>query len=187
MDDRHAWLFSALLGATPGCSAEEECDTGDGSCNASEEINTFTDEPSVHALTASCCQPNSGSYCSDGPLFWVDLFTIGQISAATVRVEKRHTEWNEEHAIPVIDEDQEGFWQDRYLQLSVADTQGCTDLADCASLYVSGETTLFSCSGVDELTWAIELYEPDDVSLGCLTWGLDTSLFPECETWSYAD
>jgi hypothetical protein len=101
-----------------------------------------------------------------------------------LHIARSQTTWSETHSIPVVDQDAEGFWENRYLVLEVLDTSSCSNLTDCQDAFESASNTLFNCgiSSQDRLTWAVEFYTSTsgDDPASCVTWGADPTQFDSC-------
>jgi hypothetical protein len=168
-------LASGLAGAT-GC-AEEACDPEVEDCSTAREAGDWDGTVSAELISHGC----------DDDQRWVDAMLAGSASVASLEMAAFDSDdrvlWSERHALPIFDEDPQGWWQDRYLALTVADTSDCASLDACADRFDNGVSTLFSCDDTD-VTLVLRLTDALDTTVRrCWTWGSRPDLVSGCTTW----
>jgi len=164
------------LAAAAGC-ADETCDPELEDCADARQAGDWDGTVSAELISDGC----------DNDQRWVDALLAGSASAASLEMAAFDVDdrvlWSERHALPIFDEDPQGWWQDRYLELAVADTSACDAREDCADRFENGVSTVFSCEDTD-VTSVLRVTDALDRSVRrCWTWGSRTDLVPGCTTW----
>ena len=178
-----AILGLAMLGMS-SCTDPSICDTG-GVCDVAAESSNYTGETTFSGVQSGCCRATDDTRCPENSTYWYDIATTGHPDKAVVTAILRGPQmWSERHTLPVHLSDEEGFWQNRYLELDIADTSQCETRSERGDSYIPGVTTLFPCTNVttSAMTWSIAIYDKAQ-QIGCAAWGAELSLFPECEAW----
>jgi hypothetical protein len=88
------------------------------------------------------------------------------------------------------------YWDRLYRRLDILDGRNCyredvpgSDPSDmpCRELQEDDATTLYLCEPrvfAGSLTWRLTVQDAGGAeSLGCITWGSDPSIWPDCEVW----
>lgn len=184
------------LGVAPGCSADT-CDPTVEECDTTTDSDAYTGSMSLQQVAVSC----SASTRS------LDVVVEGAAASATVTLdafdETGVQTWTERHRVPVVSADGLGWWEARWLELAIADTDQCDALADCEGRFESGVRTLFPCEdalqddedsdtggdsgapvAVEAITWTLQLTDSADRDLqSCYTWGERPDLVDGCAAW----
>ena len=181
-------LLGLLLGAG-GCGTGDTCDTAVDVCTSVDNTEAYDGDLEISEVRWACCDAASNPEC-DSSWFWYDVITDGIPSRTTLIIAETDKvadskRWVEMHEMPSADSDPDGYWDDRYLELAVADTSSCSSLRDCEDQYQAGVATLFPCSEtwtVDNMAWAVRVYEANSATTAhCVAWGAETPL--GCEAW----
>lgn len=168
--------ISTGLPVLGGC-ADDACDPALEDCAAATQAGDWSGTVSAELITQGC----------DEDQRWVDALLAGSAAAASLEMVAFDADdsvlWSERHALPVFDEDPQGWWQDRYLALTVADTSACATRDDCAGRYENGRSTLFACADTD-VTLVLRVTDALDSTVRrCWAWGDRTDLVAGCTTW----
>ena len=176
-----------------GCSTGR-CDPTTEDCGEDAENRSYAGPMALRSVVASCV----------GGQRALDLVLDGAAASASVAFVSHDAEgietWSERHRVPVASADDAGWWQARWLTLSVADTTGCATLAACGGRYSPGERTLFACSDTEEaadtagdsgqasevpaLTVVLDLVDAADRDREvCYTWGDVSGASSGCLPW----
>lgn len=190
-------LVLALGGGLLGCSGQD-CDPTVEDCGTQSTGADFDGEMGIALVTVGCCNAGDSPACASAARWWFDVVLHGQASSATIEIAEiissGRSTWRETHAIPQYAADNQAYWEDRYLELPVANTADCPRLRECSSRYLNGVRTLFPCpSGVSadtaqapdlDLTWALRVVDAADSSKEtCLAWGASPALVSRCTVW----
>lgn len=169
-----------------GCGLDPTCVRG--SCVAPRAPAVFEGEAgALRALNVGCCDPEEDRSCGAFGAWWFDVVLEGTVRRVALEVRpagEGAVRWTEEHALPLIDRDPEGLWEQRGLRLDVEGGPDCAPLGRCAELFVPGSTSLFSCAALDAgspLSFRMRLYEAgQSAPIACYGWGADDPLPAGC-------
>ena len=181
---RIAAPLAALLLA--GCGLDTTCVRA--SCVAPREPAVFTGEAgALRTLNVGCCTPEEDRSCGANGAWWFDVVLEGSVRRVALEVlpaGEGALRWSEEHALPILDRDPEGLWEQRGITLDVEGGPECTPLSRCADLFEPGSTSLFACvpTGPDSpLSFRMRLYESgQSAPVACYAWGDPEGLPAEC-------
>lgn len=183
-------VLLGLCGLALACQ-DQDCDPSVEDCGVTAGGDAYGGPVVLRSL-------HSG--CSDRTRFF-DIVFDGSVFAASVELAETDGEvvaWSERHKVPVFAEDPLGWWQNRYVELAVADLDGCEDdRAACADRYENGVSTLFSCTTEDSLrdsgaasewAWSVSgvvRYRLDAAGgeLRCVSFGPHADAVPDCTPW----
>ena len=175
---------SALLG---GCSTSADCDPDVEDCGLGDTAAGYDGAVALLQFDHGCCGPGEDR-CPGLGAWWVDVVTDGAPAGVSVSLQETRPpvaqRWREEHAVPVVFSDADGYWTDHYLELEVSRTTECNTLKDCAERFTSGENTLFACSDdlqADGIQLRVELIGKDGSVLDCAQDGATTALDGDCQ------
>lgn len=171
-----AALAPALL-LLGGCGLETPCVRV--SCVAPRVPAVFEGEPgALRSLNVGCCDPEEDRSCGAYGAWWFDVVLEGTVRRVALEVGppgRLGVAWSEEHALPLIDRDPEGLWEQRGISLDVESGDECVPISACADRFIPGSTSLFTCTPVDEtssLSFAMRLYEAGEAEpVACYAWG----------------
>lgn len=180
---RNPWMLGLALGLHGCADSKETCDSVDTACEDSGgSSGTPPETPSIDQINWDC----------DETTFRYEVLTVGWTGDGTLQiVETGDTDdnrWEEEHPLPSIDFDPDGWFDQLYLDLDILQEPYCDRDPDaenaCWQYQAAGESTLWTCDDATlaNLTWAVTIYDDDDPTdaVECQTWGHDTSYFPDC-------
>lgn len=171
-----------------GCDTQQACNPNTEVCDDVQGGTLFTGSESIERIIVGCCAPEDDDpRCGAEGSWWYDLVLEGSVRTASVTIRQPQAfpaqEHDEVHSLVVAQRDPDGFWENRYRELSVIDDVECQRPAECADQVVPSATTAFPCvdDAVERWQWRINLYDRDGEELACATWGLNsTEWAPEC-------
>jgi len=181
-------LLGLLIGAG-GCGSGDTCDTAVDVCTSVDNTEAYSGDLQISEVRWACCDAEVNPECASS-WFWYDVVTAGTPGRTTLIIAEVSQladgkPWVEQHELPSADSDPDGYWDDRYAELTIADTSSCSSLRDCEDKYATGVSTLFPCSEAwtdASMAWAVRVYAADSVtSSHCVAWGAETPL--GCEAW----
>ena len=190
-------LALVLGGGLSGCSGQT-CDPTVEDCGTQTAGAAYDGAVGIKLVTVGCCNEGDGPACNAGSRWWYDVVLEGRAASATIEIAEiissGRSTWRETHSIPQYSADEQGYWEDRYLEIPVADTADCPSLRECSSRYLDGVRTLFVCPDDDradtaapealDLTWALRVVDSVDTALEtCLAWGASPQLVSRCTPW----
>ena len=149
----------ALVGAA-GCGSTRVCNPALERCDAHQGGEVFSGDAAPASLRWGCCAAGD-SGCAAGGAWWLDLWSDGTLSAATwtlIDASSPFQSWAEVHPVGLHSRDPDGWWENRYLELAIADGP-CTPPAQCAEAYTPARVTAFPCRSVDALPWTFRVDE----------------------------
>lgn len=175
------------LAALPGCSGATACDPAVEECDAVDTGNVWEGTTEIVRVDWGCCEPGDDR-CPETGQWWFDVLVEGTAASAALTMRESATlggtGWSEDHALDILVEDEDGWWQERYVELDVVETAGCASLSDCAGSWSTGENTLFACTATPETDGiALQLTVADDAGepLVCYAWGAVAGTTGDCE------
>lgn len=183
-----AALLPLLGWSLPGCTDADECDPTVDVCDSVDGTELYDGALAVDEVRWQCCDPELNEACS-AAWYWYDVITVGIPAETRVEVvDEGGGSWSEEHLLESQATDPDGWWDNPYVELDVADTSDCTELSDCADRFEAGSSTLFPCTEAwteERMTWTVSVFaegNPDRVH--CVTWGEGASDAEGCEVWT---
>ncbi len=156
---KKAFFATALVGGallTLGCDGKGG-DTGDTGPGGAGGSNVPT-ETTIDSVAWGCNTTN----------YFYDIYTVGWSTGGWLfTYQNTASPWNEDHPIPVYEDDPDGYWSRLYLDLeSVYPNAGDVQ---------SGVSTLYSCDGDGmqyTLTFVVEVDDMNGVqNVDCAVWG----------------
>lgn len=168
-----------------GCNGTNTCDTATDVCESDAYATEYTGDVVIESVYWNCCNPNTDVRCAEGATWWYDIVTTGHPASVDLRIEHRDIldGWSEDHSLPVYNQDSDGWWQNRYLELPVQGTGGCSALSECEDRFESNANTLFDCSGAfngTSLTWTMRVRDADQVQVACAAFGASPESVSDC-------
>jgi len=170
----------ALASSLGGCSASANCDPSVEDCAAGDTAASFGGAVALLQFDHGCCSAGEDR-CPGLGAWWVDVVTDGRPAGVSVSILETGLPagqgWREEHAVPVLLSDTDGYWTDHYLELDVSRTTDCGTLRDCSERFNPGENTLFACSSdlaADGIQIRVEVVDGDGDRIGCAQDGATT-------------
>lgn len=179
-------LWPLLALTFPGCSAKNICDTGDTSCDTASAGDTAPYDGATSIFKVDwTCDPTTYTY---------QVYTQGWTGGGLLDVIQNgdtssETPWSEAHPLASVEFDDNGYRDHLRVTLTILQAPACDrdniDAEDaCWKMQEADVSTLWLCDTATEsqLTWAATVYNYDDPSViaDCMTWGYDTTAFPDC-------
>ncbi len=184
------WAWAPVLvvaGAGAGCTGSEACDPAVEECDEADTGHTWEGETGIVRVDWGCCDPGDDR-CGRFGRWWFDVLVQGSAGGATLKMRETATlggaAWTEQHDLPIAVSDEDGWWQERYLELDVVRTTSCASLSECADRWSPGVNTLFACTETPQTeSLALQLVVTDDAGadLACYTWGAVAGPASDCE------
>lgn len=185
-------LVAALLASPAGCTDVDECDPTVDVCDSVEGTELYDGALSVDEVRWQCCDPELNEACGSA-WYWYDVITVGLPASTEVEITEASdagsgSAWSETHLLESQATDPDGWWDNPYIELEVADTDDCASLADCSDRHEAGSSTLFPCTEAwteEKMTWTVSVFaegNPDRVH--CVTWGAEATDAEGCEVWT---
>lgn len=180
---RSPLLVMALFAGA--CSGDEKaCETGDTSCDtAEEETEPYEGATTIDRVAWDCDETRA----------WYDVWTVGWTGGGELVLvdpgDGNSEAWTETHDLQHWTNDEYGYWEELYLELTILQEPACTrddyEAEDaCYKMWESGVNTLPLCDQEtkDRMSWSVTVYDPDDPTLAvdCVAWGADPSQFTGC-------
>lgn len=176
-----ALLLAALLA---GCAGDDKtCDSGDTGCDTgSEEVEPYDGPTTVDRVSWDC----------DDSRYWYDVYTVGWTGGAELTIvdpgEDGTASWTETHDLGHWAIDEDGYWEELYLELTILQEPECSRELDaedaCWKIQEPGVSTLPLCDADTKarLSLAVVVFEEDDPSAqaDCVAWGADPDQFVGC-------
>lgn len=179
-------MWALLLGLS-GCTFRDACDTATEDCLSATAGEKYDGEVAIEQVGWGCCAAGEVGRCAAAGEYWYDVVTRGRMGKATLSVrDAGPSAWTEQHNLPRIGFDPYGWWEDRYLELTIADTGACEQLSECASDWEAGRNTLFPCAAEwtdGRMTFWLRVYDPGGRLVRCVGWGRDPEAQLGCTRW----
>ncbi len=180
--------MGSLAAGVGGCSTQAACNPAVEVCDGAQGGRVFSGDESIRQVQAGCCRPlDEDPHCGAQGTWWYSLYIDGSVRGATVQVTQEESlvggRVEESHSLPVDQRDPDGFWEQRYLELSVVDDEQCQRPAACADDARINISTAFSCveDAEERWHWRVSLTDRNGDEVACATWGVDAALHaPEC-------
>ncbi len=182
-------LAAGGLIALTACPGTSKCDSADSVCESDPIVDDssiqgcgeYTGDTYIDVDSSLCSYPSDAGaaivWDCDSADWWYDVYTVGWTGGADLLIYQTGSQnpWDENHAIDSYDFDDDGWWDNLYLELAHVDAP-----ADV----VEGQTTLYDCGQArkDSLTWQLVIYNVDNsTEEQCVKWGHDPSFVSGCE------
>lgn len=183
-------LAVLVLPALGSCASDDGCDPALDDCESVDDNAAFTGDLRVAEVRWWCCDPETNPECQSS-WYWYDVITDGVPAEARLSILEESgeaTSWSEEHLLPSQAADPDAYWDDRYVELGIADTSACGSLSECSSSFQTGVATLFPCTEgwtKEKMTWTVSLYEEgQETAAHCVSWGAGATDAEGCEVWT---
>ena len=174
------------LGGLASCGVGTPCAPPRALCNSTTgEGSRYTGAARIERVILECCDPTTASAgtCNGFGEWWVDVSIQGTARRAEVsRSTLDKGGWSEVHTVPLSARDPSGYWELRYDEWSMADTDGCESYEDCDDRYTAGSSTLLPCltTSLGTIRTTVRIYELDATEpIDCVTWGTTLPPAPE--------
>lgn len=171
----------ALLG---GCKGDKDCDTATEDCDtgSSEEQDPYEGLTYVERVSWDC----------EADRYWYDVYTVGWTGGAELSIvdpgDGTSVAWTETHSLAHWANDEYGYWEEMYLELSILGEPECSldpgGENPCWQVQESGVNTLPQCDQETKarLSLSVSILDADDptVQADCVAWGADPGQFAGC-------
>lgn len=169
-----AVAVAGALASAAGCGSTRVCNPALERCDAHQGGEVFSGEAAPASLRWGCCTAGEPA-CDAAGAWWFDLWSDGTLSAATwtlIDASSPFLAWSEVHPVGLHSRDPDGWWENRYIELVIADG-ACTPPAQCADAYAAARVTAFPCRPTDALPWTfrVDVEDRSGEPLTCLSFG----------------
>ena len=183
-------LALGALTAFTACTKPVD-DTGEDTGDTSAECEDYAGATEI-GFTEDDCAADYGDYTApegntaltqgcDAAGWYVQLYTVGWSNGADIEVTQTNSNnpWEESWTLPVVEDDDMGYWTYLERELTEVDTLDAVD--DTHTFYKCDDADMR-----DGLTFYISVLDSTGAEADCAVWGHDTSFFSaECAetTW----